>query len=241
MRNHISQMFVASLSALIGATSLPGLVAASGPPPIEIAKEINFATASATAVVASLQDKINTARLAPAEVAMPALQAAMKENFRKLAGSDFDEAPDADRRAIRDTVAKAFSSVVARFREDMLRGGQDAFVPAFFRAQLLETVNLSSQGRFQAIVTNRTKELINQDSGPAKLINDQAILAYVNELLEKGEAESNSRMFNDRLVSVWPMKITEPCVACHQRNGLEQRVGQFGGATLVIVEPHKQP
>jgi hypothetical protein len=30
------------------------------------------------------------------------------------------------------------------------------------------------------------------------------------------------------------MAITEPCMTCHQRNGLQQRIGQFGGATVIM-------
>lgn len=234
MRKNIARLLVSSL-----ALAAASLVNASGPAPAEIAREINLATGAATAVIGSLQDKINAAKLAPADIEPQKLQMAMRENFQKAAGNGFDAAPDAERAEIRKTVAAAFGSVVERFRDDMLRGGQDAFVPAFFRAQLLEIVNQNAQGKYQALVTNRAKELINQDSSPEKLIKDKAILDYVKNVLDKGEADGRSQMFDGKLVSLFPMKITEPCATCHKRNGLDQQVGQFGGATLVIVEPRK--
>lgn len=235
MRKNLARMFAVGL-VTFGA-SVASL--ASGPSATEIAREINLATAAATAVVASLQDKINTAKLSPADVEIPALQRAMRENFKKAAGNDFEEAPDSERADVRKTIAGAFGTVIERFRDDMLRGGQDAFVPAFFRAQLLEIVNQNAKGKYQALVTNRARELINQDSSPEKLVKDKAVLAYVNEVLDKGDAEGRSQMFDGRLVSLFPMKIGEPCAACHKRNGLEQQVGQFGGATLIIVEARK--
>jgi hypothetical protein len=63
------------------------------------------------------------------------------------------------------------------------------------------------------------------------------VLDFVAGLLDKGEVEPKSTQIGQRLVSYWPMRIAESCATCHLRNGLEQKVGAFGGATIVVVEP----
>ena len=221
----------AALALLLPAAS------SAAPGQAEISREINLVTQAATGVIGDLQTKINTRRLEAADVDSVGLRKALLTNFSKLADSDFAAAPDPERGAIRALFSEAFDAVTAIYRDDMLKGGQDAFVPAFFRAQLLEYVNRKAQGRYQAIVTTRASELINRDSAPDKVIADKAVLAFVSTLLEKGEMEPKSTSIGARLVSYWPMKVGEPCAVCHQRSGLDQKIGAFGGATIVVVEP----
>lgn len=223
-------------------TALALLAAGSawaGPTQKDIASEISMATAAATAVVSDLQHGINGATLAPNDLSAAVIKAGLRAHFQKLGGGPFDAAPDPERAEIRAVVESSLGRVIDKYRSDMLRGGQDAFVPAFFRAQLLELVNQQAQGKFRALATNRTSDLINRDSGAERLVSDKAVLGYVQELLEKGLLEPQFRQFEGKLVSYWPMKLSEPCVACHQRSGLEQTVGQFGGATLIVVEAGK--
>jgi hypothetical protein len=222
-------------AALLGITLATAATAA--PSQADISREINLVTQAATGVIADLQDRINSGKLAPAAVEAGALRAAFMDGFGRLAGADFRKAPDPLLAEIRSAFSDAFDAVTAQYRSDMLKGGQDAFVPAFFRAQLLDHVNRKSHGRYTAIVTTRSSELINRDSAPDKVIADKAVLAFVADLLEKGELEPRSTSIGARLVSYWPMKVGEPCAACHQRSGLEQKVGAFGGATIVVVEP----
>ncbi len=222
-------------AALLGLALASGAVAA--PSQSDISREVNLVTQAATNVIAALQDRINSGKLEPAAVEAKALRAAFVENFGKLASGDFRQAPDPLLAEIRSVFSDAFDAVTTQYRADMLKGGQDAFVPAFFRAQLLEHVNKRSQGRYTAIVTTRQSELINRDSAPDKVIADKAVLAFVSGLLEKGEMEPKSTSIGARLVSYFPMKVGEPCAVCHQRSGLDQKVGAFGGATIVVVEP----
>jgi len=203
----------------------------------DVSKEINLITNAATAVVAGLQAKINAGTLPAEEADAGKLRQAFLEQFRKLANADFQQAPDPKLEEIRKAFAEAFDAVTGRYRSDMVKGGQDAFVPAFFRAQLLELFNKQANGKYQAIVTTRPSELINRDSAPDKIIADKAVLDFVAGLLDKGEVEPKSTQIGQRLVSYWPMRIAEPCATCHLRNGLEQKVGAFGGATIVVVEP----
>lgn len=227
---------------LITGLILSGLLSTSAlaaPSQQDIAKEINLVTSAATAVVAGLQGKINDAKVAAGDVEAGALRTAFKEQFKKLGNSDFDSASDPALGAIRGALAKSFDAVMDKFRPDMIKGGQDAFVPAFFRAQLLDGFNKASQGKYQAIVTNRANELINRDLAPERVVADKAALEYVKGLLDKGEMEPQSKQVGDRLVTYWPMKIGEPCAVCHKRSGLDQKVGSFGGATVVVVEAQK--
>lgn len=206
------------------------------PSQADISKEINATTSAATAVVAGLQSKINGGSLSQAEVEVASIRAAFRDHFKKIGGSGFDDPADPQLVEIRKLFDEALTHVIDKFRPDMLKGGQDAFVPAFFRAQLLDYFNRKSEGRYQAIVTMRSGELINRDSAPEKVIADKAVLEFVKGLLEKGEVEPQSKAIGTRFVSYWPMKIGEPCAVCHQRSGLEQKVGAFGGATVVVVE-----
>ncbi len=224
-------------AAALGLALATGAVAA--PTQAEISREIAIVTQAATNVIAGLQDRINTGKLEPAAVEAVALRAAFLENFRKIAEADFRQTPDPVLADIRSAFSEAFDLVTGQYRADMLKGGQDAFVPAFFRAQLLDHVNKASKGRYTAIVTTRRSELINRDAAADKMIADKAVLAFVADLLDKGEMEPKSTSIGARLVSYWPMKVGEPCAECHKRSGLDQKVGAFGGATIVVVEPNR--
>lgn len=229
------------MKSYLGAVAVAGLLAfavQAAPSQGDVSREINLITNAATAVIAGLQTRINAGTLPAEEADGGKLRQAFLEQFRKLANADFQQAPDPKLEEIRKAFAEAFDAVTGKYRADMVKGGQDAFVPAFFRAQLLEHFNKRAQGKYQAIVTTRPSELINRDSAPDKVIADKAVLEFVAGLLEKGETEPKSTNIGPRLVSYWPMKIAEPCATCHQRSGLEQKIGAFGGATIVVVEPN---
>ena len=210
--------------------------AKAAPSPDEISKEINLTVSAATAVIGDLQAKINGARVTAPEAENSALRKAFQEQFKKLSGVDFETASDPEIDNIRKILSYAFDKVTDQFRPDMLKGGQDALVPAFFRAQLLDLFNERAKGKYQAVTTMRTSELINKDSAPEKVLTNQAALVFIKALLEKGDPEPQGKAIDGKFVGYWPMKIAESCAACHLRNGLEQKVGAFGGATIVVVE-----
>lgn len=220
-------------------TLLAGQAAMASAGPADISREINLTVGAATAVIASLQADINAGKLQPDQADSEKLKKAFHEQFRKASNAEIEGAQDPAIAKIRRDITEAFLAVVEQYRKDMLKGGQDAFVPAFFRAELLGNFNKRSVGQYQAIVTTRNADLINKDSAADKLIVDKGVLEFVNGLLERGETSPQSAAVGARHVSYWPMKITEPCAVCHQRSGLVQSVGAFGGATLVIVEPQK--
>lgn len=223
------------LLATFAALAAPGGSTANPPAePAALTREVNMATAAATAVIGGLQPKINGGTATPADIAPDALSAAFAQHHQLLAGQT--QAPGgAEAAAIRATIERNMHEVVTEFRQDILRGGQDAFVPAFFRAQLLQRFNMSDP-RFRTVATTRDAELINRDSALSRLIDDPEILAFVTRLMEAGHRQPEMRSFTNRTVGYWPMVIAEGCASCHQRNGLNQQVGGFGGATVVITK-----
>lgn len=224
-------LFLAAFAAL----ATPGGSTANPPAePAVLTHAVNLATVAATSVIGGLQQKINSGTATPADIMPEALSAAFANHYQLLAGQT--QAPvSAEAAAIRATIEQNMRDVVMEFRQDILRGGQDAFVPAFFRAQLLQRFNVSDP-RFRTVATTRDAELINRDSALSRLIDDPEILAFVTRLMEAGHRQPEMRSFTDRTVGYWPMVIAEGCASCHQRNGLNQQVGGFGGATVVITK-----
>ncbi|MFM7608340.1 MAG: hypothetical protein ACKO9A_05610 [Alphaproteobacteria bacterium] len=197
-------------------------------------REINLTAAAATAVIAGLQDKINTGAARPDDIDPNKLKAAYHAAYGRLASKDIASIQEAELRRIHEAMDRALDQVMTQFRADILKGGQDAFVPAFFRAQLLTRFNDLIGERYRAVVTNRRNELINGDSAPERVIENAEILKQINEWLERGHMQPEMRSASGTNFGFWPMTITEPCMVCHQRNGLQQRIGQFGGATVII-------
>lgn len=220
------------LALTLAAAPRAGIAAGA---PADVAREINWTAAAATAVVASLQAKINGATATAADLDPAARHAAFAAAYQRLAGRTPEAVDDPTLREILVAMHRANEDVLARFRGDILRGGQDAFVPAFFRAQLFDRFNAEAAGRYRAVVTTRSRELINPESAIERLLDDAAIVADMRNVLEAGRAEPELRAIGTRTVGYWPMTITEPCMTCHRRNGLRQELGQFGGATIVVV------
>lgn len=228
-----ARLLALSLSCALALAATPPRPAAATP--ARFAEEINLTAAAATAAIGALQDKINTSRMTPADLELPTLRAAFHAAYQRQTGRAFDGAAEAPVQEIRRLMDAAMAEVITAFRADILKGGQDAFVPAFFRAQLFERFNGAVDGRYRAVATTRRSELINTDSAADRLIRDAEIVAFVNELLDQGSMRAETRSFGQATVGYWPMAIGEACAACHQRNGLRQQVGAFGGATVVIV------
>ena len=197
-------------------------------------REINLTASAATTVIAGLQDKINAGLARPDDIDQNRLKGAYRAAYGRMANKEMVGIQDAELRRIHDAMGHAFEQVMEQFRADILKGGQDAFVPAFFRAQLFTRFNVLMAGRYRAVVTNRRQELINGDSAPERVIENAEILKQINEWLERGHMQPEARSIGGNSFGFWPMTITEPCMVCHQRNGLQQRIGQFGGATIIL-------
>ncbi len=199
------------------------------------AMEVNTATAAAMAVVSGLQPKINSGTLQPSEFVIDDLIQEMKANYQDRTGQIYGASADARIARFKSDLEQSMRTVLTDFSDVILDGGQDVFVPAFFRAELLIDVSAQQSGGFNAVVTTRDSELINSDSAVSAAFEDEAIVGFLNGLLENGHDDASDRVFDDTLVAYFPMTLRQACVECHTRSGLDQEVGAFGGAFVIAV------
>jgi hypothetical protein len=155
--------------------------------------------------------------------------------YQKAAGAPFDPKAPGVIGDARRAYLQAFTSVVTRFQGNLTKGGQDAFVPAFFRAQVLKDFNQLMHGKIQAYATNSDKELINGDWAVRKVMKGSPLAADVETLMAGGALDPVVKRTGNTVMGYYPMKLAPACVACHAQNGLKQTVGAFGGALVAEI------
>lgn len=134
-------------------------------------------------------------------------------------------------------IQKALDDTIKAHEAQILKGGADAFVPAYFRAQVLKRLNNSELGKSVKIyATNRDEELINADWSVKSSMKDSPLAGEVSGLMKSGALDPVSKKVGNRFLGYSPMKLGGNCVACHSRNGLEQKEGGFGGALVVDIK-----
>ena len=190
------------------------------------AQEVRVLVTEGTAVIGDLQPAINAGKATREQVAPEALVEQFKARYKKAAGAPLDTKAAGVVGDARRAYVQAFTSVVTRYQGNLARGGQDAFVPAFFRAQVLGEFNKQMQGKVQAYATTRDNELIN---------GDWALAGEVRTLMDKGGLEPIVKRSGNAVMGYYPMKLTNACVSCHAQNGLKQAEGGFGGALVAEV------
>lgn len=199
------------------------------------AEELRMLVTESTSVIGDLQPAINTSKTIKEQVTPDALLEQFRTRYQKATGSALDlKAPG----LIGDTrraYAQAFSQVVTRFQPNLIKGGQDAFVPAFFRAQALGEFNKSMQGKLQAYATNRDGELINGDWAVAKVMKGSPLAGEVTKLMATGKLEPVLKRSGNVVMGYYPMRLGAACVTCHAQNGLKQKEGAFGGALVAQI------
>jgi hypothetical protein len=199
-----------------------------------VATDLNLMVAEATAVIGSLQADINGGTAGDKTGVDPLVNAYLAR-YQKATGRAFDEKVDGLDSESRKAFLGALRETLVKFQPVMAKGGQDAFVPAFFRAELLKRYNVPMKGRVQAYATNRDKELINADWAVSKVMKGSPLSTEVSQLMQKGDLSSVTKRTADRVMLYTPMKLASACVACHARNGLIQKEGEFGGALIAEV------
>ena len=132
----------------------------------------------------------------------------------------------------------SYRNVVTKYQGTLTKGGQDTFVPAYFRALVLKEFNGAMKGKIKVHATNREGELINSDSGVQKVMKGSAFAGEVDKMMASGSLEPVIKRGGDSVLGYWPMKLGSACVACHAQQGLSQKEGAFGGA-LVAELPLK--
>jgi hypothetical protein len=221
--------------AIVLAAALPAHAQMSEETARQAAQEVRLLVTEGTGVVGDLQPAINASKTNPADVSPDALVAQFKARYQKAAGAPFDAKSSGVVGDARRAYLQAFSSVVTRYQSNLTKGGQDAFVPAYFRALVLKDFNQLMQGRVQAYATNRDNELINSDWAVHKVMKGSALAGEVQTLMGKGGLEPVVKRHGNSMMGYYPMKLGASCVSCHAQNGLKQTEGGFGGAFVAEI------
>ena len=201
----------------------------------QAAQELRMLVTEGTGVIGDLQPAINTGKTTKEQVNPDALVSAFKTRYQKSSGNAFDPKATGIVGDARRAYLHSFTSVVTRFQGNLTKGGQDAFVPAYFRAQVLKDFNQLMSGKLQAYATNRDAELINGDWAVTKVMKGSPLAPEVKKLMETGGLEPIVKRSGNTVMGYYPMKLAPACVSCHAQNGLKQTEGGFGGALVAEI------
>lgn len=194
--------------------------------------ELRLLVSEGTSVVSDLQPMINNGKADAAQLSVEALEARLRERYQKASGRPLDSQMSGLPAETRDAYIKAYRDVMAKNRAVMTKGGQDAFVPAYFRALVLKEFNRIMDGKIRAVASNRESELINGDSAITRVMKGSSLTGEVSALMATGNLDPVVKRSGDRMLGYWPMKLGAACVQCHAANGLQQKEGAFGGALV---------
>jgi hypothetical protein len=201
----------------------------------QAAQELRVLVTEGTGVIGDLQPAINSGKAVRDQVSPDALVNQFRARYQKAAGAPLDTKATGVVGDARRAYLQSFTSVVTRFQGNLTKGGQDAFVPAFFRAQVLKEFNLSMQGRIKGYATNRDSELINGDWAVQKVMKGSPLAAEVQSLMATGGLDPVVKRTGNTVMGYYPMKLGAGCVSCHAQNGLKQVEGAFGGALVAEI------
>jgi len=224
-----------ALAATLLAAGLPLQAQLAEDTAKQAAAELRVLVTEGTGVVGDLQPQINSGKAVREQVTPDALVNQFKARYEKATGKALDTKATGVVGDARRAYVNSFTSVVTRFQPNITKGGQDAFVPAFFRAQTLKEFNGAMQGKIQAYATNRDAELINSDWAVQKVMKGSPLAAEVTGLMATGGLEPVVKRTGNTVMGYYPMKLGAACVACHAQNGLKQTEGAFGGALVAEI------
>jgi mono/diheme cytochrome c family protein len=199
-----------------------------------VAQEMARMVSEATGVIGGLQGDINAGKAAD-KTALDQLYNAFQGRYAKNAGKPFEDKGEGLEGEARKVFASSLRDTFTKFGPVMAKGGNDAFVPAFFRAELLKRFNGQMKGKIQAYATTRDSELINADWSVDKVMKGSPFAGEVAGLMKTGDFAVVNKRSGDRLMLYSPMKLGAACVACHAANGVNQKEGGFGGALVTEV------
>src|SRR5258708_15337763 len=224
-----------AMTAAFAAAAIPVCAQMTEDTARQAAQEVRMLVTEGTGVIGDLQPAINGAKTSKDQVNPDALVNAFKARYQKTSGNALDPKATGLVGEARRAYVQSFTSVVTRYQGNLTKGGQDAFVPAFFLAQVLKDFNQLMQGRVQAYATNRDAELINGDWAVSKVMKRSPLAGEVTALMDTGGLEPVVKRSGNTVMGYYPMKLAPACVACHAQNGLKQTEGAFGGALVAEI------
>lgn len=199
-------------------------------------QELRTLVTEGTGVVGDLQGVINSGKVPRDKVSPEALLAQLRARYQTAAKASLDAPAPGLVGEVRKAYVDAYVSVVTRHQGVLAKGGQDSFVPAYFRALVLKEFNAGMKGKLQAYATNREADLINGDWAVHRVMKGSPLAADVAKAMDGGALDPIVKRSGDRMLGYWPMKLNANCVACHAQNGLKQTEGGFGGALVAEVK-----
>lgn len=226
---------LAAAALMMAGVSLAGYAQTDEDTGRKAAEELRVLVTESTGVIGDLQPAINTGKTEKDKVAPDALLEQFKARYQKATGGALDLKAAGLIGDTRRAYTQAFTNVVTRFQPNLVKGGQDAFVPAFFRAQTIGEFNKNMLGKVQAYATNRDGELINGDWAVAKVMKYSPLAPEVTRLMATGGLDPLVKRSGNMVMGYYPMKLGAACVTCHAQNGLKQKEGAFGGALVAQV------
>lgn len=236
MKNPIARIRTLAAVAALSALATPACLAQMTEEAArQAAAELRLLVTEGTQVIGDLQPAINAGKAEREQVTPEALANQFRARYRKASGNAFDAKAAGIVGDARRAYLQSFTAVVTRYQSNLTKGGQDAFVPAFFRAQVLQDFNRQMQGRIQAYATNRDGELINGDWAVHRVMKGSPLAPEVKGLMATGSLEAVVKRHGGTVMGYYPMKLTNACVACHAQNGLKQQEGGFGGALVAEI------
>ena len=194
--------------------------------------ELRLLVAEGTGVIGDLQPQINGGTLDPAAASLESLENKLRARYQKSTSRLIDSPLPGLPGQARKAYLAAYRDVLTKHQGVMTKGGQDAFVPAYFRAQVLREFNKAMGGKVRAYATNRDHELINGDWAVARVMKGSPVAGHVSELMGTGKLDPVLTRKGDHMLGYWPMKLGASCVQCHAGNGLQQQEWAFGGALV---------
>jgi hypothetical protein len=234
MSRHVA-VASAALAAVVALAGVPAHAQLGEDAARQAAQEVRLLITQGTDVIGALQPAINAGKASRDQVSPDVLVAQFMERYQKAAGVPLDAKVPGVIGDSRRAYLQAFRSVVTRFQNNLTKGGQDAFVPAFFRAQTLREFNNAMGGKIQVYATNRDQELINGDWAVNRVMKGSPLAGEVTRRMATGNLDSEVKRVGNTMMGYYPMKLAQGCVSCHAQNGLKQTVGAFGGALVAEI------
>ena len=203
---------------------------------IFIASDFSSGISAATNVIVDLQPAINTKAIYAERIEPKRILAEFYQQFKLASGQTFDPTVGGLIGEYRGYLVQAINEVMEENHDRILAGGQDAFVPAYFRANILKKINQLMGGRLIGNITTSKRNLINHNSAVDIVLKDSPLLKEVSSLVQEEKGFQIDRVVGNHFMSYRPLKLKSSCVSCHNKHGKDQTIGGYGGAFVIDIK-----